>query len=251
MNLTAERQTITADELRAAFKASRLKFTKGYGLLTALQKPLVRWSLEMQALAMRGKKTTATRQTCAGAAGIEQGEMMNNESRIPQASNEARILKIIAESSSVNESCIELTHSIVTDLHCDSLDRAGIMVELEVQFDIEIDEDDFAKCVTVQQAIDYVADVCTRKNSPATSCVSHHHACECREQKIATFNKASLDAAMELDWLKNEFDIPEDKLDAITLTSSRVYTASAALYPQEDPIEQMRRLIVTETEVTA
>jgi hypothetical protein len=56
MNIPAERQTITTDELHAAFKASRLKFTKGYGLLSALQRPLVRWSLEMQALAMRGKK---------------------------------------------------------------------------------------------------------------------------------------------------------------------------------------------------
>jgi hypothetical protein len=55
MNLAAERQTITADELRAAFLASRLKFTKGYGLFTALQKPCVRWALEMSALAMRNK----------------------------------------------------------------------------------------------------------------------------------------------------------------------------------------------------
>jgi hypothetical protein len=56
MNLAAERQTITADELHAAFKASRLKFTKGYGLLTAMQKPIVRWSLELQALSMRKSK---------------------------------------------------------------------------------------------------------------------------------------------------------------------------------------------------
>lgn len=55
MNLAAERQTITADELRAAFKESRLKFTRGYGLLTALAKPNVRWALEMQALARRKK----------------------------------------------------------------------------------------------------------------------------------------------------------------------------------------------------
>lgn len=72
MNLAAERQTITADELSAAFKASRLKFTKGYGLLTALQKPCVRWALEMHALAMRTPKEAA-RQTCANPAGIESG----------------------------------------------------------------------------------------------------------------------------------------------------------------------------------
>lgn len=56
MNIPAERQTITADELRAAFKASRLKITKGYGLLTALTKPNVRWALEMHALVMRKKQ---------------------------------------------------------------------------------------------------------------------------------------------------------------------------------------------------
>jgi hypothetical protein len=73
MNIPSERQTITADELRAAFKASRLKFTRGYGLLTAMQKPCVRWALEMQALAMRASKNAA-RQTCANPAGIESGE---------------------------------------------------------------------------------------------------------------------------------------------------------------------------------
>lgn len=56
MNLAAARQTITPEELTAAFKAARLKFTRGYGLATAMQKPLVRWSLEMHALAMRKKQ---------------------------------------------------------------------------------------------------------------------------------------------------------------------------------------------------
>ncbi|HAF43459.1 MAG TPA: hypothetical protein DCK83_00560 [Gallionellaceae bacterium] len=60
MNTAAERQTLTADELRAAFKASRLKFTCGYGLLTALQIPCVRISLEMTALALRKKQQHGT-----------------------------------------------------------------------------------------------------------------------------------------------------------------------------------------------
>lgn len=56
MDTRADRQTVTPDELTAAFKASRLKFTKGYGLVTAMGKPVVMWSLEMHALAMRKKK---------------------------------------------------------------------------------------------------------------------------------------------------------------------------------------------------
>lgn len=55
MNIPAEIQTLTADELRAAFRASRLKYTCGYGLWTAMQIPSVRRSLEIQALAIRKK----------------------------------------------------------------------------------------------------------------------------------------------------------------------------------------------------
>lgn len=56
MNTLAARQTVTPDELTAAFKASRLKFDAGYGLVGAMDRPVVRWSLEMHALAMRKKK---------------------------------------------------------------------------------------------------------------------------------------------------------------------------------------------------
>ncbi|MFA6204418.1 MAG: hypothetical protein WC710_14665 [Gallionella sp.] len=64
MNSAAERQTITADELHAAFKASRLKYACGYGLLTALQKPCVRIALEMTALAMRKKTNNKREPSC-------------------------------------------------------------------------------------------------------------------------------------------------------------------------------------------
>jgi len=55
MNISAEIQSLTADELCAAFRESRIKYTCGYGLWTALQIPSVRRSLELQALALRKK----------------------------------------------------------------------------------------------------------------------------------------------------------------------------------------------------
>lgn len=57
--LEAERQTVTADELRAAFKASRLRFKCGYGLQTAMRIPSVRRSLELHAIAARRRKNEA------------------------------------------------------------------------------------------------------------------------------------------------------------------------------------------------
>ncbi|OIR10995.1 hypothetical protein GALL_71660 [mine drainage metagenome] len=53
MNIAEEIKTVTAEELSAAFVESRLKFTKGYGLLTALQKPVIRRALELHALSIR------------------------------------------------------------------------------------------------------------------------------------------------------------------------------------------------------
>jgi hypothetical protein len=75
-------------------------------------------------------------------------------------------------------------------------------------------------------------------------CTTHHQACECREQQIATLNKAALDCAIELDWIKKECGLDEEKCEELTSILMRVYAASAALYPSfEDDIEQARRLV--------
>jgi acyl carrier protein len=146
-----------------------------------------------------------------------------------QPRDKNRILRIIAENSGINESSIELTHSIVTDLHCDSLDRIEIALALEEEFGIGIDEVDFVKCLTVQQIIDHVADVCTAQKAQAINCTSHHLSCPCREQRIATLQKACLDAIMELDWLKKEASLPKDKNNAITALVERGHDAIQTL----------------------
>lgn len=56
MNLAAEIAAVTTEDLTAAFRASRLRFTQHYGLLTALQKPAIRRALELHAVAMRRAK---------------------------------------------------------------------------------------------------------------------------------------------------------------------------------------------------
>ncbi|OIR10996.1 acyl carrier protein [mine drainage metagenome] len=140
-----------------------------------------------------------------------------------------RVLKIIADNSGANESSIELTHSLESNLFCDSLDRIEIALGLEEEFGISIVEDDFAKCETVQQIIEYVADVCNRKPMPSIFCITHHLACNCREQKVATLIKANLDAVMELDWLKNELNLSGEKLQAIQDVIERGHRACEAL----------------------
>lgn len=71
MTLAAEIATVTTEELTAAFRASRLRFTKHYGLFTALQIPSVRRALELHAVAMR--RTKQQHGTPAPTMRVEQG----------------------------------------------------------------------------------------------------------------------------------------------------------------------------------
>lgn len=60
---------------------------------------------------------------------------------------------------------------------------------------------------------------------------THHLACACREQKFAVLNKAALDAACELDTLKNVAAIGPDAIEAVQQIINRIYSASDALNP--------------------
>lgn len=57
--LQAELATVTVDELRAAYRKSRIKFTQRIGFLHALQSPTLRKTLELQALGTRRKQAQA------------------------------------------------------------------------------------------------------------------------------------------------------------------------------------------------
>jgi hypothetical protein len=57
------------------------------------------------------------------------------------------------------------------------------------------------------------------------TCITHHHACECREQKIAALIKAAQDCAVELDELKKANENYLDKIAALISIVKRVYVA--------------------------
>lgn len=61
------------------------------------------------------------------------------------------------------------------------------------------------------------------------TCTTHHHACDCREHKIAVLLKAAMDAAVELDWTKNNPAIDADTRDRNQQTVERVQAACDAL----------------------
>jgi len=74
-----------------------------------------------------------------------------------------RVRKIIAEQLGVEESEITPQTSFVDDLNADSLDLVELIMSLEEEFSkegksIEISDEDAEKIVTVQDAVNYIAE---------------------------------------------------------------------------------------------
>lgn len=67
-----------------------------------------------------------------------------------------RVIKIIAESLSVDEKKVVPEASFTSDLGADSLDSVELMMELEEKFDIEIPDEKAQTMATVQDVINYV-----------------------------------------------------------------------------------------------
>lgn len=71
-------------------------------------------------------------------------------------SSEARLKKIIADQLSVNEDDVVPEASFIDDLNADSLDLVELIMSLEEEFGVKISDDDAAKILTVQDAMDYL-----------------------------------------------------------------------------------------------
>jgi acyl carrier protein len=74
-----------------------------------------------------------------------------------------RVQKIIAEQLGVEESEVQPQTSFVDDLNADSLDLVELIMSLEEEFSkegqtVEISDEDAEKIVTVQDAVNYIAE---------------------------------------------------------------------------------------------
>jgi hypothetical protein len=67
------------------------------------------------------------------------------------------------------------------------------------------------------------------------ACITHHHGCDCREQKVAVLIKAALDASFKLEHM---FTLPEDEEVACQL-ASRLDSAVEALGPIPTTLERI------------
>lgn len=60
-------------------------------------------------------------------------------------------------------------------------------------------------------------------------CTTHFNACDCREHKVAVLIKASLDAAVELDWIKNVRGVTTEQRESCKHLIERIYAANLNL----------------------
>ncbi len=67
-----------------------------------------------------------------------------------------KVIEILAEKLDKDASEIEATAKIKDDLGADSLDMVEIVMEIEEEFDVEVEDADTASIITVQDIVDYV-----------------------------------------------------------------------------------------------
>ena len=72
------------------------------------------------------------------------------------ATNQDRLIEIIAKQLGVDEDNVTPDASFMEDLGADSLDTVELVMALEEEFDLEIPDSDAEKIQTVQDALTYL-----------------------------------------------------------------------------------------------
>ena len=72
------------------------------------------------------------------------------------ATNQERLIEIIAKQLGVDEDNVTPDASFMEDLGADSLDTVELVMALEEEFDIEIPDSDAEQIQTVQDALNYL-----------------------------------------------------------------------------------------------
>ena len=78
------------------------------------------------------------------------------DQRNAMATNQERLVEIIAKQLGVDEDNVTADASFMEDLGADSLDTVELVMALEEEFDIEIPDSDAEKIQTVQDALSYL-----------------------------------------------------------------------------------------------
>lgn len=76
--------------------------------------------------------------------------------KITMATNEERLIEIIANQLGIAADNVTPDASFMEDLGADSLDTVELVMALEEEFDLEIPDSDAEKIQTVQDALDYL-----------------------------------------------------------------------------------------------
>ncbi|ETT85825.1 acyl carrier protein [Viridibacillus sp. FSL R5-0477] len=67
-----------------------------------------------------------------------------------------RVTKVVVDRLGVDESEVKLEASFRDDLGADSLDVVELVMELEEEFDMQIDDEDAEKIATVGNAVSFI-----------------------------------------------------------------------------------------------
>lgn len=67
-----------------------------------------------------------------------------------------KVQEIIVENLGVNPNEVKPESKLIEDLEADSLDAVELSMALEDEFEMEVDDDTFAKLVTVQDIVNYI-----------------------------------------------------------------------------------------------
>ena len=70
---------------------------------------------------------------------------------------EEKLIDIIVEKLGVDKSKVTSEARFIEDLGADSLDTVELIMQFEEDFDIEIPDEDAEKILSVNQALDYIA----------------------------------------------------------------------------------------------
>ena len=72
------------------------------------------------------------------------------------SSIEERVTTIVVEQLGAKPDSVKMSSSFIDDLGADSLDTVELVMALEEEFDVEIQDEEAEKILTIQDAVDFI-----------------------------------------------------------------------------------------------